>query len=298
MRGASFARIVAGAREMSGHATCEVMAVRVRRYMALAPTPTSKVDMSNHKTHDARTPDRLGMYGAAIATIGVVASGPVALVTVAAIDPQPPWIDAWLFAAHFHSIQLLPYACGFLLGLGVATLVTSIRAQMSWEERATSALAQTSLTVFATLASFNYIAQIAFVPALARDYLHADASLLAAFTMVHPGSLAWALEMWSYAFLGIATFLVAPFFSGGRVERAARWMFRSNGIVSLAGAVWTAVRPGWELGRAGMVAFACWNVLALAMAMSAWIVFRMRLRGYVRVNSSHRELRIDWVPLP
>jgi hypothetical protein len=147
MRGASFARIVAGAREMSGHATCEVMAVRVRRYMALAPTPTSKVDMSNHKTHDARTPDRLGMYGAAIATIGVVASGPV-------------------------------------------------------------------------------------------------------------------------------------------------------GIVSLAGAVWTAVRPGWELGRAGMVAFACWNVLALAMSMSAWIVFRMRLRGYVRVNSSHRELRTDSVPLP
>lgn len=255
--------------------------------------------MSDSKsTHDDRRSDRLGMYGAAIATIGVLASGPVAMATVAAINPQPPWINAWLFAKHFHAVQLLPYECGFSLVVGFAMLVTSIRASMRWEERVTSALAQTSVTVFATLSSFNYIAQIAFVPALARDYLQSDASLLAAFTMVHPGSLAWALEMWSYAFLGIATFLVAPFFSGGRVELATRWMFRANGVVSVAGAVWTVVRPGWELSASGLVAFACWNVLAFAMALSAFIVFRMRLRGYVRVNGSQPGLRVDWVPLP
>lgn len=67
--------------------------------------------------------------------------------------------------------------------------------------------------------------------------------------MAHPGSLVWALELWGYAALGLATWLLAPFFVGAGMERMARVSFTVNGPLSLLGALCSVLRPAGR-GRA------------------------------------------------
>lgn len=220
---------------------------------------------------------RLGVYTSALAASAALASGPLGLALVFAVRPQPPWVNARVFAANFHSIQLVPYLCGFGLIAGFLGIVISAHAATG---RARSGYAVAFATVFAGLICLNYILQTCFVPALAREAADANASLIAAFSMSHPGSLGWALEMWGYAWLGAATWLIAPFFEGGRMETATRWLFVVNGPLSIAGALLTLANPGWESTTAGLVAFAAWNLVAVSMAAGAFVVFRGRLRGH------------------
>lgn len=240
-----------------------------------------------------RSADRLGLYGAGAATLGVLASGPIAFAVVNTVHPQPPWADARTFAANYHPVQIWPFVCGLMLVCGFAALVTSIHALTPPDRRGASGFALTMVTVFAALIGFNYVVQTTFVPALLRGYQDADAAIVAAFSMAHPGSLAWALEMWGYAFLGAATWLIAPFFTGGRLENFTRWTFVANGPLSIGAALWSVAQPGWEARPAGLVAFVVWNVLALLMAASACWVFRQRLRGYTRGHAARRGMQVS-----
>jgi hypothetical protein len=63
------------------------------------------------------------------------------------------------------------------------------------------------------------------------------------------------------------------------IERAARISFIANGPVSIAGAFWTALQPGWVMTLAGWIAFAAWNALVIAMAVLALVAFRRRMRS-------------------
>lgn len=46
---------------------------------------------------------------------GAVLSGPVAMVVVTRLAPQPAWRDAAQFGAYYSSVQALPYLLGFVL---------------------------------------------------------------------------------------------------------------------------------------------------------------------------------------
>jgi hypothetical protein len=94
--------------------------------------------------------------------------------------------------------------------------------------------------------------------------------------MVNPRSLGWALEMWGYAILGVATWLVAPVFAGSVQERTVAWMFVANGPLSVAGGLATALWPGWVMTTPRLIAFAGWNVLVAAMAVGVIVVMRRR----------------------
>jgi hypothetical protein len=140
-----------------------------------------------------------------------------------------------------------------------------------------SIVALTLTAAFAALIVFNYAVQTTFVPALGGD--PGDEPLIAAFSMVNPRSLAWAVEMWGWALLGIATWLVSPVFAGAGLARAARISFAANGPVSVLGALITVARPGWVLSRPGLAAFAAWNALLLAMAVLTVLSIQRRLRA-------------------
>jgi hypothetical protein len=83
--------------------------------------------------------------------------------------------------------------------------------------------------------------------------------------MANPRSLGWGLEMWGYAVLGVATWLTAPVFGNTRTGRWTRAVFVANGPLSIAGAMATALSPGWVLRPVGLGAFAAWNILSVAM---------------------------------
>lgn len=223
--------------------------------------------------------NRTGMLASAGAVLGIVLSGPLAVALVGATHPQPAWRDAELFARHYHVIQLLPYAGGILLVTALVVLIASIHASARPRDKAMTGAALTFAGAFAAFIFFNYVAQTTFVPDLAQRYEPANAPILTTLSMSNPRSLAWGIEMWGWGLFGVATWLVSAVFDRSRLERATAFTFVANGPVSIAGALWTVVRPGWVMTAAGLGAFAAWNVLLLTMATLAFIAFRRRLQA-------------------
>ena len=211
---------------------------------------------------DAASP---AVTGAAVTLAGIVLSGPVSLALVR-LHPQPAWTGPDAFARAFHPIQTLPYFTGFLLVGGSLYLIAALQALARDGVRARANAALGFAAAFAALIVFNYVVQTTFVPALVRARSPETSPLITAFSLSNPSALGWALEMWGYAVLGVATWLIAPVLSDyGRIGRAAAALFVANGPVSIVGAVWTSLRPGWVMTPAGFAMFAGWNLLVLLM---------------------------------
>jgi hypothetical protein len=226
------------------------------------------------KVADAASP---AVAGAAVTLGGIVLSGPVSLALVR-LHPQPAWSGPDAFARAFHPIQTIPYFTGFLLVGGAVYLIAALQglARAAVRARATAALGFAA--AFAALIIFNYIVQTTFVPALVHDPSPDTAPFITAFSLSNPSALGWAIEMWGYAVLGVATWLVAPVLSDyGRLGRVAAALFVANGPVSIVGAVWTALRPGWVMSPAGLAMFAGWNMLVLVMV--ALVIPAVRSHG-------------------
>jgi hypothetical protein len=219
---------------------------------------------------------RAGSHAAVCALFGAVLSGPVAMVVVNATHPQPTWQGPATFARSYHPIQTLPFFLGFFLVSGFVALVASLHAVAREEHRARTGTALAFVSAFAALVFSNYVIQTTFVPTLARHYAEANGPILAALTMANPASLGWGLEMWGYGLLGLATWLAAPVFRGSPLERATSWTFVANGPASIAPALLTAFHPGWVLTVPGLVSFAVWNLLVVAMGAMTFLVFRRR----------------------
>jgi hypothetical protein len=219
---------------------------------------------------------RLGGYGAISTMVGIVLSGPVAIVALNATFPQPAWVDAKTFVDNYHPSQALPYFGGFFLVGGYLVLGASLHALARDEDRPRASLALSFTTIYAALVFFNYVAQTTFIPALAQRYTADDASIVATFSMVNPKSLAWGLEMWGYGLLGVASWLFAVVFSGTRLERITAATFVANAIVSVATAFLTAIFPGWVMTPIGLGGFVIWNLLAFAMSALTFVALRRR----------------------
>lgn len=222
---------------------------------------------------------RSAITGAIVTLAGIVLSGPVSLVLVNALHPQPAWTGPEAFARAYHPIQTLPYFTGFLLVGGSLYLVAALQTLASDAQRVRATAGLGFASAFAALIFFNYVVQTTFVPGLVASASLESAPLIAAFSLSNPRALGWALEMWGYAVLGVATWLVAPVLADhGRAGRTAAALFVANGPVSIVGALLTALRPGWVMTAAGFGLFAAWNLLMLVMVALVIVAFRSRPR--------------------
>lgn len=213
---------------------------------------------------------------AACALAGVLLSGPVALAIVAGTHPQPPWSGPAAFAASFHPVQTLPYFAGLLLVGGFVGLIAALHGLAAEPVRTRTRIALAFAAAFGAMVFVNYAIQTTFVPALLSAGDPAAAALAGSLSMANPLALGWALEMWGYGLLGVATWLAAPVFLGMPRGRITAALFVVNGPLSIIGALATALWPGWVLTPAGIWAFALWNLLVVAMAGFALV----SLRGY------------------
>jgi hypothetical protein len=218
------------------------------------------------------------MLGAIVTLAGIVLSGPVSLLLVR-LHPQPGWRGAEAFVRAYHPIQTLPYFTGFILVGGSLFLISALQALAPAAVRARAAAALGFAAAFAGMIFFNYVVQTTFVPALVREYRPEEGPIIAAFSLSNPRALGWGLEMWGYAVLGVATWLVAPAFNDfGRLGRVTGSLFVANGPISILGAVLTARDPGWVLSPAGFVLFGLWNLLMLVMMTLAAFTLSPRRR--------------------
>lgn len=219
---------------------------------------------------------QLGMaFGsAACALSGTVLSGPLAFAVGTAIRPQPRWSGAETFAANYHPIQTLPYFFGLLLVGGFLALVASLHGLAPKQFRPRTRVAVAFAAAFAAMIFINYAIQTTFVPALLSSGAADNLVLAGEFTMANSHSLGWALEMWGYGLLGVATWLVAPVFKGLRFGRTTAALFMVNGPISVLGAAATAAAPGWVLTGGGLYAYSLWNLLVIAMLAFAMVALR------------------------
>jgi hypothetical protein len=204
--------------------------------------------------------------GALIALAGFVLSGPIALAVVMLTRPQPVWISAEIFAQHYHVIQDLPYFLGFLLISGMLMVVSGHYLSLDEnkkEHRSHMLLALSATIVFSALIAFNYICQTTFVRNMALHYSEEYDAAISAFSMANPLSFCWANEMWGYAFLGIATWLMAGYYADK--NKIIQWLLRINGWVSIAGVIWTIIDVFWVKSIAGLAAYFLWNVLMIVL---------------------------------
>lgn len=225
---------------------------------------------------ELRSSARVALGGALSAVAGIILSGPVAMVTVAALHPQPPWEGARAFVAAYHPVQVLPYVFGFYFVGGCVALTAGLAGLSAPAARPWGRLGLVAAAMGAGLIFFNYVLQTTFVPALVRADRPALDDLTASLTMVNPASLAWALEMWGYGLLGLGSWLAAGALDGGRLERAARIGLAGNGVISLVGTAITVVRLDWVLTTAGMVSYIAWNAYFLGVLGLTAVALRTR----------------------
>jgi hypothetical protein len=220
---------------------------------------------------------RIGMTGAIMTTVGTLLSGPLSILVISLVKTQPEWVDPSVFVENYHRIQSLTFYFGFLLIAGSILMLVSIY-QLS-EDKGSPLVGLVFTAIAAGLIFFNYLTQTTFIPALVAEYTPAAAPIIAALSMSNPTSIAWAIEMWGYGFPGIGTWLAAGFFSGPGVERTAKFVFILNGVLSVIGALWTALDLGWVLSVAGLIAFGLWNLLYVVLAIVFLLVLRRRQIG-------------------
>lgn len=210
--------------------------------------------------------NKLISLGALVALIGYIMSGPVAFVIVNLLEPQPAWVSPAVFAENYSTIQDLPFYFGFLLIGGMLMLVSGHYLDIKKDNIAKKfylLIALGCTIVFCTLISFNYISQTTFVRNLALNYKPEYDSAISTFSMSNPMSFCWANEMWGYAFLGIATWMLAGYYHDK--NNFIRALLITNGIVSLISAIWTIVDVSWVMTTAGLISYFTWNVLMIVL---------------------------------
>jgi len=179
------------------------------------------------------------------------------MLIVSRTAPQPAWESAEGFARHYASIQALPYVLGFLLLAGFVWFIAACFALAAATLRVRATAAVVFTAVYAAMVFTNYTFQVGYVPRVLGE----SPAVAAGITMANPSSLGWFLEMFGYAAMGVATWLVAPAFGGSARGLTIRWLLIANGVVSIIGALCTALFDRWVFSTAGLVSFTGWNVL-------------------------------------
>jgi len=220
---------------------------------------------------------RIGIYGAIANIAGILLSGPLGVILVNLVHSNPPWQTPQLWAENFHPIQTFPFYGGFLLLGGYVVMLAVTHQLAEAKDKIYTSIALIFTTVFVTLIFFNYIIQSTFLPALARDYRPEYDPIITAFSFANPQALCWAIEMWGYALLGVATWLAAVVFNRNGIEKTTARLMVANGIISLAGGFVTAADLGWVLTAPGLVSYSVWNLLVFLMAIFFLLSLRKRL---------------------
>lgn len=208
--------------------------------------------------------DKLISRGAILGLIGFVLSGPVAVLIVSLTHPQPLWVSPEVFVDNYHIIQNLPYFLGFFILGGMLLFSAGHYLSYTGENITirTNLLLALSLTiVFFALIAFNYICQTTFIHNLSTHYRQEYDALIAGFSMSNPSSFCWANEMWGYGVLGVATWLIAPYYKGR--NNLIRRLLIANGIISLISPIWTIIDVQWVLSAVGFSLYLAWNFLMI-----------------------------------
>jgi hypothetical protein len=204
--------------------------------------------------------------GASTGLIGFILSGPIGFLLVQFIQPQPTWTTSGDFVTHYNAWQNVPYYFGFVLVGGMLILAAAHYRNISGESELDKMhifLSVVWTTIFATLIFFNYICQTTFIHHLATHYQPNYNTAIETLSMANPASLSWAIEMWGYAILGVATWLLSAYYRNK--NRLIYSLLIANGVISVGSAVLFIINGTWLLTTVGLAGYAFWNLLMIVL---------------------------------
>ncbi|MFL5740401.1 MAG: hypothetical protein ACJ75B_09310 [Flavisolibacter sp.] len=234
----------------------------------------NKGSLDVRAANDQRT---LISFGSIAALIGFILSGPVGFLLVLLIKPQPAWTSASNFAAHYNSLQNIPYYFGFILIGGMLILAVAHYLNADKElplDKMHVLLSVVWTTIFATLVLFNYICQIAFIHHLATNYNPDNDTAISTLSMANPASLSWAVEMCGYAILGVATWLLSAYYRNK--NKTIYFLLIANGIISILSAAFFVYNDKWLLTTTGLASYFFWNILMIVLL---FLIYRHSKKG-------------------
>lgn len=158
----------------------------------------------------------------------------VAFAILAVAFPAAEWDGIEAYADSFSSAQMASFIPATLLALTVVVLMVSLHVYASQDQRILTLLAVAFSVIYATIVCTNYYLQL-FVVRL--NLLAGQLEGLAVLAMPNFHSLFFALEAFGYLFSSLATLVVIPVFSGGRLASWIRGLFIVNGMIGLLGAI-------------------------------------------------------------
>ena len=114
------------------------------------------------------------------------------------------------------------------LGSSFLVLMVCIHQAAPPERKVWSHAAVAFATAYAVLISLVYFVQLTLVaPRLARGQMEG----IEAFRFVPFDSFLYAVDILGYSFMSVATLFAARVFTGGGLERVARWFLTANGLL-------------------------------------------------------------------
>ncbi|MFC2123421.1 hypothetical protein ACFLU5_01315 [Bacteroidota bacterium] len=213
----------------------------------------SNMDTSENKENEYK----IITLSAILVISGIILSGPPMVFLIEYLRPNPEWINIEMFVDNYHWSYAIPYWSGFILMSGNILFVSSTIRLPEIQNRIHAPLAMICLAIYGGLVSLNYSIQTIYVPAA----IHKPNNVIEALTMANPTSVGWTLEMFAYAFLGVAYWLLSIAFSGYGVGRAIKSLLIFNGIISIAGVIIPAINPELLLSSEGILGYVFWNIL-------------------------------------
>ena len=206
--------------------------------------------------------------------IGIILSGPPMVFLVEYLKPQPKWVDVDTFITNFHRLQTVPYWFGFLLLSGNILFIASASRMPNIKYKIHSTLALICVIIYGSLVSLNYAIQTTLIPAMVLD----SNSILEVFSMVNPSSICWTIEMFAYAILGIAYWLVSVAFQGKSIFKIIKYLMIFNGIASVLGILIPVIDPKLLLESDSIIGYILWNLLIVLIMTLIIIAFRKKMR--------------------
>jgi len=208
---------------------------------------------------------------AVITIIGILFSGPVGVLITSLLQPQPAWESVDVFIENYHILQGLPFIFGYVMIFGFVGFISAAANFAETPlEKTYSKMSIIFAAVYAGIIGTNYMIQMACIPNL----LNANKEITGLLTMANPASVSWVLEMFGYAFLGISLWLLVPVIKGGSRIIYIKYLLAINGIVSILGAVLTAIHIPWVLSVSGIVSYIAWNALIIVVMILVFLEYK------------------------
>jgi len=217
--------------------------------------------------------NQLLSVSAVITIIGILFSGPVGVLIISALHPQPAWQGAKVFADNYHRIQTLPFIFGFFMMFGFVLFISAIIQLADTETKKTyGTMAVIFASAYVVTIGLNYVIQAIYIPEIIEE----NEEFAGLLTMVNPSSFSWVLEMFGYGFLGAAGWLVAPIFEGNGIMKSIRYLLIANGIISVVGVIIIAADVEWVLSTSGLISYVAWNLLIIITMILIFLEFKTK----------------------